>query len=92
MSTLQRCGPYEPGTLTLVSQEDGVEFSYCPGGAYPRSPAPGDKVRMRFTTSAKEVPSGDGMVVSVRQTHSGPECMVLWSLEPRWVNRGIVVG
>lgn len=87
MSQLQRCGPYEPGTLTLVSQDDGVNFSYCPGSVRPRLPVPGERVRMRYTTSQAEKPSGDGMVVSVIDRGSfGPECMVLWSVEPARAN------
>lgn len=83
-AVLQRCGPYEPGTLTLVAVDDGAQFSYCPGGRYPRSPIPGERVRMRWTTSAGEVPSGEGLVVSVELTaHSGPACTVLWSVPPR---------
>lgn len=83
MSTLQKCGPYEPGTLTLVAVEDGTEFSYCPGQVRPRLPVPGERVRMRWTTSRNEVPSGLGMVVSVQDRGGmGPECMVLWSEEP----------
>lgn len=61
---LQQCGPYEPGTLTLVAVDDGAHFSYCPQGTYPRSPVPGERVRMRWTTSPTEVPSGEALVVT----------------------------
>lgn len=84
MSVLQRCGPYEPGTATLVAVDDGVQFSYCPGGKYPRDPVPGERVRMRHHTGAKAPLEGEGLVVSVEVTaHSGPACVVLWSVEPK---------
>lgn len=84
MAVLQRCGPYEPGTSTLVAVNDGTHFSYCVGGRYPRSPVPGEIVRMRWTANPAEVPSGEGLVVSVEHTQrSGPQCIVLWSVPPR---------
>lgn len=83
MAVLQRCGPYEAGTLTLVAVDDGTEFSYVRAGVRPRLPVPGERVRLRRTTSPGEVPSGEGIVVSVRDRRlAGPECMVLWAVEP----------
>ena len=39
---------------------------------------------MRWTTSSVEIPSGEGLIVSVEHTrHSGPRCLVLWSVDPR---------
>jgi hypothetical protein len=89
VSTLQKCGPYEPGTLSLVAVDDGCCFSYMRDGFKPRSPVPGERVRMRWHTGDRCPLEGEGLVVSVRDTgHSGPECMVLWSVEPksRWRN------
>lgn len=86
MSVLQRCGPYEPGTITLVAVDDGTHFSYRPPGQPPpRLPVPGERVRMRWTTGAGDKPCGEGLVVSVvDEKHVyGPTVMVLWSVPPR---------
>lgn len=95
MSTLQKCGPYEPGTLTLVAISDGCHFSYVREGFKPRWPVPGEEVRMKWTTGERDVPCGLGLVVSVvdRGHVYGPEVVVLWSIEPSdWVRRGIIIG
>lgn len=92
-SSLQRVGPFEPGTLTLVAVSDGTHFSYQPNGVRPRSPVPGERVRMRFTTSANAVPSGEGLVVSVvDEGHVyGPVVLVLWSVEPVRTERPLLI-
>jgi len=90
MSSLRRCGPYEPGTCTLVAVEDGTEFSYQRAHApQARLPNPGERVRMRWTTSDSETPCGEGIVVGVlkeKPAGSNPRfghtVLVLWSVEP----------
>jgi len=87
--SLSRCGPYEPGTCSLVAVADGTEFSYQRANApATRLPVPGERVRMRWTTSDNETPCGEGLVVSVVQEERGgiprfgPTILVLWSVEP----------
>lgn len=73
--------PFEPGTVTLVAVSDGTEFSYCHNGK-PRSPVPGEHVKMRW--HPRSALYGDGIVVSVvdRGDDWGPEITVLWAQTP----------
>lgn len=85
-SVLQKVGPFEPGTMTLVAVEDGTKFSYRPPGKpAPRLPEPGERVQMLWTTGKIDSPSGEGLVVSVvDEGHVyGYAVMVLWSVQPR---------
>lgn len=85
-SVLQRCGPYEPGTMTLVGLKDQTHFSYRPPGRDPpRLPVPGELVGFRQTTGQLDRPTGVGIVISVcDEGHVyGPAVVVLWSVIPR---------
>lgn len=90
MSRLEVCGPYERGTATLVAASDGAEFSYQRGFEPPtRTPVPGERVSLKWTTSDDEDPTGDGIVISVEFPNDPdrrvrpPSVLVLWSVEPR---------
>ena len=81
------CGPWEPGTLTLVAVSDGTRFSYRPPGeSDPRPPVVGELVTLAWSpTQLFDEAAGHevGLIVAVDFTPRGsPRCLVLWPGPP----------
>jgi len=81
---LMECGPWEPGTLTLVAVDDGTRFSYRPMGLAPRQPRPGELVSLAWSPTQAGTSREIGLIIAVDffTPHGLPKCLVLWPGPP----------
>ncbi len=83
--SLTECGPWEPGTLTLVAVSDGTRFSYRNLGVEPRPrrPRPGELVNLVWSPTQAGTSHEVGVIIAVDFTPFGsPRCLVLWPSPP----------